>query len=400
MNNSQKRLFTSFKLGHVELPVRAIRAATFEGMADREGAPKKILGDMYEKLAKNGVPLIVTGFAYTSMEGRGMQPGQTGIDSDDKIGPWKKITQRVKPYGTKICMQITHAGRQTNQSMTKQEVVGVSNKKCTYFKQKVRSLKDKEIEKIIDQYALASKRAKKAGFDGVQIHCAHGYLIHQFLSPHTNTRKDKWGGDHRRRFNFCDRILKRVRELCGKDFLILTKISWADDRGLTIDDSIKYSQMMEESGVVDGIVISYGTMEYAINIFRGDIPLKIAMKHNPLFNKYSNFSKWLWTKFYYPIYLKKIFPFKENYNVEMAKLIAESVDIPVLVTGGIRSKSSIENILKSKIAAVSLCRPLICEPDLLTKLGGKDDYDFKCTNCNYCTMMCDSQSPTRCYRKR
>jgi len=194
MHVGKEILFEPLKLKNIVLPNRFIRSATYEGLGDTNGYPNEKLGKIYAELASNNVGAIVTGFCYISKNGRAMHPAQCGIDSDDKIEHWQKVVNQAKLANseTKLFMQIAHTGRQTLKKVTDKKVVGVSTKKCSYFKQKVHVLSDSEITEIISDFSDAALRAKKVGFNGVQVHAAHGYLIHQFLSPYTNTRKDKW----------------------------------------------------------------------------------------------------------------------------------------------------------------------------------------------------------------
>ncbi|MCK5073762.1 MAG: NADH:flavin oxidoreductase [Bacteriovoracaceae bacterium] len=394
------KLFTSLMLGPVEIKNRLIRSSTFEGMGDVDGNPTSELFDMYEELAKNGTSLIIAGFNYTSKEGKAMQPGACGMDEDSKIAHWKPIVEMVHSYGAKIIMQITHAGRQTVKRLSGGEVFSPSKVKCTYFRESPKVLSDEQILKIVYEYAYAALRLKKAGMDGVQVHCAHGYLIHQFFSSHTNRRKDRWGGGFENRFRFASLIFEKIRKLCGNDFLIMAKVSSGDERGFTFLDCLKFCKLMEKSGHVDSIEISYGTMEYAMNIFRGEMPVKIAMKHNPLFNKYPKILKWLWLKLYYPLFYKnKIIPFKENYNAECSELIAEDINLPVVAVGGIRRKSEIARILEGNVEAVSSSRMFLHDPDITKKMLHNEEYQSGCSNCNVCVMMCDSGKSTKCWLK-
>ncbi|HLE11290.1 MAG: hypothetical protein A2504_03325 [Bdellovibrionales bacterium RIFOXYD12_FULL_39_22] len=395
MDNS--KIFFPLRLGKTTLQNRVIRAATYEGGGDHNGIPTKHLHNMYEDLARNDVALIITGFNYVSLEGRAYQPRQCGIDHENKIAPWQEITDLVHQHRAKICMQISHCGRQTRSEITHSPIYAPSAITCTYFRQRPKTLSEEKILSIIAEYVDAAKRAQQAGFDGVQVHCAHGYLIHQFFSSHTNRRTDSWGGSYENRFRFAKEILTKIREVCGPNFLILTKISAGDDRGLTVDMARIFCELIDQLKVVDGIEISYGTMEFAMNIFRGKLPINLVFKYNPLFARYPRLVQKLWLKFIFPWYKKKFYPFSENYNLENALAIAKKVNTPIIVTGGIRKKSSISNILNTNIAAVSICRPFLAEPDLMKKIAANEEYHFRCTNCNICTVMCDSDNPGHCY---
>ena len=396
MQINKEILFNPLKLKNIVLPNKFIRSATYEGMGDEQGNPRKEIGTLYSKLATNDVGTIITGFCYISKNGRAMHPAQCGIDTDDKIQHWKEIVNQVKMVNTttKLLMQISHAGRQTLGSVTREEVVGVSKNKCSYFQQKVRVLSDSEIMKIIAEYSDAALRAKKAGFDGIQIHAAHGYLIHQFLSHYTNTRKDKWADNSL----FLLKILESIKAKCNDNFPIFVKLSHSDDRGMTVQQTINTIKIVHH--LIDAVEISYGTMEYALNIIRGDCPIETIFKVNPLFNKIPRIMQTLWSKIFLKKYLAKLISFEPNYNLQAAINIKKQIDVPVITVGGIRDLSSMSEIVeKHKIDAISLCRPFICEPDLVSKIKHNNWQNSSCTNCNLCTIYCDSGNSLNCYMK-
>jgi len=390
-------LFEAVKLQNITLKNRIIRSATYEGFGDPNGVPRSELADIYLKLAKGGVGAIITGFVFVSQTGRAMQPGQCGIDTPYKISPWQKITDKVHTSypDVSLFMQIAHTGRQTKSKYTGNSAVGPSGRKCTYFKEPVKILNDAEILEIIDEFGEAARRAREAGFDGIQVHAAHGYLIHQFLSQWTNTRRDKWADGNL----FLESILENIHQKCGADFPVFVKLSWADDNnpGVSLKNTIQTVKRLEKSDI-DAIEISYGTMEFALNIIRGDCPIDIILKVNPLFNQIPLFFREIWKRFFLKKYLKKNLPFAENYNIDSALKIKKATTLPVFSVGGIRTIENMIEILNKGLDAVSLCRPLICEPDLAEKL--KNGKNSECINCNLCTVYCDSTQSLRCYQSR
>lgn len=360
-----------------------IRSATFEGMADKDGYPTKEYKKLYETLAKNQVKTLITGFMYISNTGRAMQIGQAGMDEMGKVKAYKEITDSVHRYGSKIIAQLAHTGRQTWN--TGYEIVGVSSKKSNYFNIKPHALTIDEINTIIDEFSDAALCAKLAGFDGIQLHAAHGYLIHQFLLPSINDRKD----EYKEGTLFLERIVCRIREKCG-DFPIWVKVSWGVDiENYTKDQFIDLIGFLDKLKV-DAIEVSYGTMDVALNIFRGKIPVKEVLKYNPI---YSQKSVW-WRLFGLPLEVLKIKKFMPMYNLEYAKLAKQHTSIPVIAVGGYRTG---EEIYSCGMDLVSLSRPFICEPDFLVKLKENSCYVSKCTNCNRCAIMCDTKYSLRCY---
>jgi 2,4-dienoyl-CoA reductase-like NADH-dependent reductase (Old Yellow Enzyme family) len=400
MDTSKDILFTPLQLRNFTVSNRFVRSATYEGWGDPNGVPKPQLADLYCELARGGVGMLITGFVFTSKAGRAMQPAQCGIETNTKVAPWQQIVGRVRKAApaVKLVMQIAHTGRQTRREATGLPVVGASLRKCTYFRQRVEPLDDESIRTIIAEFADAAYRAKEAGFDGIQIHAAHGYLVHQFLSPWTNTRTDRWSDPN----SLLQQVIVAIRRKCGEPFPILVKLSAADDNtpGRRIEDTIRTVKHLEELEV-DAVEISYGTMELALNIIRGACPVNVVLEVNPLFNRIPRFLRGIWRTFFMKGYLKKFIPFGENYNVPAAAQIKRETRLPVFAVGGIRSlEGMIACVTTHGLDAISLCRPLICEPDLPSKIRNGASMRSKCTNCNLCTIYCDSSQPLRCYQKK
>jgi 2,4-dienoyl-CoA reductase-like NADH-dependent reductase (Old Yellow Enzyme family) len=392
------KIWEPLTLAHLSLKNRLVRAATFEGAGDRNGMPAAWLGEAYAELARNQVGLVLTGFAFPSVQGHAMQPTQCGIHDDATIPAWRAVTDQVHRAGGRIALQFTHAGRQTLSGVTGMPVVAPSAVKCTYFRQRPVELTEEQIMAIVEEYGEAARRARDAGFDAVQVHCAHGYLAHQFLSTHTNRRADQWGGSLPNRFRFARLALESIKQKCGDSFPVLVKLSVADDRGLTPEDSLATCRLFEQTGLVDAIELSYGTMEYAMNIFRGELPVRLVLKHNPLYKDYAPWLKWLWLRTGYPLLRRRFFPFSPNYNQAAAEPAARSLKVPLFLTGGLRSGEGIDSALDAGFAAVSLCRPFLREPDFGARLAADPKHRSLCVECNHCVVMCDSGAATRCYR--
>jgi 2,4-dienoyl-CoA reductase-like NADH-dependent reductase (Old Yellow Enzyme family) len=397
---SDSLLFTPLALGCVTLPNRIIRSATYEGLGDAEGMPQPELADRYIDLRRGGAGALITGFVFVSRSGRAMQPGQCGIESDGQRAAWERIVKRVRaaPGSAPLFMQLAHAGRQTLRSVTGGAVRGASSRRCTYFREAVTPYEGAEIPGVVREFTAAARRAREAGFEGVQIHAAHGYLIHQFLSPWTNTRRDRWGD----RPLFLEAVVEGVRRECGPDFPILVKLSVDEARspGIRVPDTLATVRRLEQAGVA-AVEISTGTMERALDIMRGDCPAELALRVNPLFTRLSPVWLALWKRFFLKRYVRRFIPFAENYNVPAAAAIKASVRLPVFAVGGIRTRAGMEACLAGGgLDAVALCRPLLCEPDLPLKMQSGAQDRSACTNCNLCTIYCDAPRPVRCWRQK
>lgn len=383
---------------------RIFRSATLEGMADKDGFPTDEYLNCYLELADNGVKNIITGCTYVSREGMMVQPGQAGIDSDEMISRYLQVTEEVHRYGSTIYLQISHAGRQTSASVTGSPVVGASDQPSPYFMSKPKQLSRAEIERVTESYAAAAWRAKEAGFDGVQIHAAHGYLVHQFLHPDINDRKDEYGIDPQTGIGtlFLHKIIAAVRDRCGADYPLMVKVSGSDDlpRPFTRENFIALIRLLDREKVF-AIEVSYGTMENALSIFRGEsVPLEAILSHNYRYKQKNPLLRKLWKLTALPILKKRLTGFSEHYNLPYAELAKRHTDLPVICVGGFRRGNDILNALETgKADYVSMCRPFICEPDIIAKLVSDKDYISRCENCNICAIMCDSDLSTRCYKR-
>jgi 2,4-dienoyl-CoA reductase-like NADH-dependent reductase (Old Yellow Enzyme family) len=388
-----------------EIGSRLFRSATFEGMADEKGIPTEDYLALYRGLAQNGVQNIITGCTFVSQEGKMVQPGQSGIDDNSLIPYYQKVTESVHQYGSKIYLQISHAGRQTSTKVTGKQVVGASDKRSPYFQSKPKMLSAHQIEKIIESYALAALRAKLAGFDGIQIHAAHGYLLHQFLHPHINNRTDEYGlnPDTGICELFLSKVIAAIKDKCGENYPILVKVSATDDlpKPFSMKNFIALIELLNRERV-SAIEISYGTMENALNIFRGSsIPTDAILRHNFRYQTDNKLNKLVWKWGILPVLKSRIKGFTENYNLRYAVLAKQRTDIPIICVGGFRRGKDIVNTLNSgKTDYISLCRPLLCEPDFINRLCRETGYISKCVNCNVCAIMCDSNHPTRCYKQQ
>jgi 2,4-dienoyl-CoA reductase-like NADH-dependent reductase (Old Yellow Enzyme family) len=363
------------------MDVEIIRSATFEGMADARGFPGPRYRRYYGMLSRH-VKKMVSGFLYVSEAGRAMQPGQAGMDSAEKAAAFLPVTRAVHANGAQIIAQIAHVGRQTNRADAK----GVSAKKSPYFGVTPQTLTTAEIDGTIEDFARAAGFAQEAGFDGVQLHCAHGYLIHQFMLRSLNDRADAYGDRHL----FLERVIRAVRQRCGAHFPLWVKISAdVDIEPFCRDDFLALIARLDACQV-DAIEVSRGTMDVALNIFRGKVPLRAILRFNPLIAPKSL----LWKMVHLPLERAKIKGFRPAYNLAHAQCAQAHTTIPVYAVGGFRGGAE---ILGAGLKHISLCRPFICEPNFLEKLTADPFYTSKCVNCNICAVMSDSVRTLRCY---
>jgi 2,4-dienoyl-CoA reductase-like NADH-dependent reductase (Old Yellow Enzyme family) len=395
-------IFDPYHHGLLHLKNRIIKSATYEGLCDPNGFPPESYLGFYDALARNEVGGIITGFAYISREGRAMQPRQAGIDHPDKIPFYQKLTGTVHRYGCPVFLQVAHTGRQTLRSATGMAARGASAKRSVYFREKTKPFSTGEVYNKINEFAEAAYLARESGFDGIQLHAAHGYLLHQFILPAINDRRDEFGINGTMSIGtvFLEQVINTVRDKCGNNFSILVKISGATDLKPEFtpgqfEELVRFLDRME----VAAIEISYGTMDHALNIFRGDVPESLIMAHNPIMKSRSPLRRKINKAIMRHYFMKKLKPFTPVYNLEFSSLAKKITRIPIISVGGFRTGDEIRDAISSgRTDLAGLARPFICEPDFVQKLKMNGSYESRCVNCNYCSVMCDSKNETRCYK--
>ncbi|MFX0028838.1 MAG: NADH:flavin oxidoreductase [Candidatus Hermodarchaeota archaeon] len=352
------------EIGNVIIKNRFVRSATYRRMAKENGDVSNELLEMYKALAKGGVGLIITGYAYIEENGKSF-PEQLGADRDDLIPSLKKIAKTIHDNGSgcKTFFQIAHCGRQ---SYFVDEIMAPSAVLEPITNRMPREMTIDEIKDTIENFAQASRRAMEAGFDGVQLHSAHGYLLSSFLSPHTNRRTDRYGGSLINRVRIFEEIYKETKKLTGKDFPISIKMNAVDflEGGLEIQDSKRIAQELENIG--------YASLEISGAMWEVLMRTKKELGWQPVMIPESRIN----------INTKD----KEAYHKEYSKEIKECTNLPILLVGGIKSLDVIENLLSHEFADfVALSRPFIREPDLPNKwLKGTGGTTCKCISCNGC----------------
>ncbi len=390
------KLTDKTKIKGMELKNRLVRSATHEGMADKNGKPTKTLFELYDRLAKGGVGLIITGYASVSNDGRSPFIGMLGINSDDHVPKYRELVKHVHGYDVKIALQIAHCGRQTTIEAIGVRPIAPSAVKEKSLFVKPREMNEGDIERIIEAFAKSAERAVESGFDAVQLHGAHGYLINQFLCPYTNRRTDRWGGTIENRMRFVGEIYRRCRQRVGEDYPILIKINSHDNmkNGLKLKESVRMAEMMSEMGF-DGIEVSCGIAEDGFLQIRGDMPVGVFLREWETYKKKSPIYKFLTRRLWRMIVNPP--PVTQAYNREGARAIKRGVEVPVFVVGGVTDPAAMEDIVASGDADyISLSRALIADPQFPKKILEKSREPSKCIHCNLCIGYIMTRS-LRCY---
>jgi 2,4-dienoyl-CoA reductase-like NADH-dependent reductase (Old Yellow Enzyme family) len=389
--------FEPVTLGGIRFKNRIIRSATHEGLADEKGFPTKALTQAYVRLAQGGIGGIATGYAGVQPDGKSPLYRMLMIDSDESIPSYQELTRAVHAEGVPILLQIAHCGRQTRSVNIGYTPVAPSALRDKYYNEEIpHELTGPEIEIIIDNFVKAIERAKEAGFDGVELHAAHGYLLSEFLSPYMNRRQDGWGGSIDKRSRIVLEIISRAKRKLG-DFPLWVKMNAHDGRkgGMTISEAVKIAQLLDKNGC-NGIEVSCGVMEDNFYSTRFENhPADSILYFNFKFEKTPRLIKNLFR----PLLKIMIRPKKPTrlFNLLAAREIKKAISLPVIAVGGVRSRSDIHKVVDDgSVDLVSLSKPLIMEPGLIGKFMSNKQEKAKCIDCCYC-MLGAEHGPTRCY---
>jgi 2,4-dienoyl-CoA reductase-like NADH-dependent reductase (Old Yellow Enzyme family) len=285
-------------------------------MGEVSGRPSKKLSDLYVRLAKGGVGAIITGSVGVSQNGK-LSPQTVMIHSDELVDDLRALVQPVKDLGTPLIVQILHAGGQTNRRVTGTELVGPSRNRYPFYFSKTRELTEAEIWQTIKAFVDAIHRAKRAGFDCVQLHAAHGYLLSAFLSPKVNKRKDKWGKTTENRVRIISEIVQASRQRVGA-YPILVKFSGydGDKGGITLKEGVKIAKLLEKAGV-DAVEVSCGGTADGFNTLRvPKVPVDAMLDFVPKLRESPAIMKVAY-KLLIPFLMKRWEPLY-NYNVQAA----------------------------------------------------------------------------------
>jgi len=344
-----KKVLEPIQIGQIEVRNRFIMPSMVTNYANSDGSINERIKAYHQTRAKGGVGLITVEAAYVHQSGKGFR-NQVGIYKDELIPGLKSLTEAVHSYGAKISIQLYHAGRQTTSKVTGMSVVAPSPIPCPVKQEMPKELSIDEIKELVEAFGQAARRAKEAGFDAIEIHGAHGYLLNQFLSPYSNKRTDEYGGNFKNRMRFPLEVIRRVRDEVGDNFPIVYRMSAEEyvAGGLTIEDTKAIARKMVEVGI-DALHISGGVYESSAMIIQ---PAAIP----------------------------------QGCFVENAAAIKDAIngEVPVIVAGRIKNPIMAEQIIQEgKADLVAMGRALLADSELPKKVSeGKVEEIRKCIGCN------------------
>lgn len=344
-------LFDPLKLKSHELINRIIRSATCEYLADEKGVPGDRFLELYRILASGRIGMVISGYAYVMPNGKS-NPGQSGMYSDALIPAWKKVTRLFRDSSSLFLLQIVHGGRQVRLKHHQGAIWAPSPVPDPVYKTRPVQMTVEQIGEVTESFINAADRARKAGFDGIQLHVAHGYLLSQFISPYTNRRDDDYGGNQERRSRLVTDIISGIRKQIGDDFIISAKLNGEDfvPGGLELTQAVATALLMKNAGL-DFIEVSGGMSESKLGAVRRDIT---SIE-------------------------------QEGYFRQHSKRIRRDVELPTASVGGFRTVSVMErSIVSGEADFISLCRPFIREPHLVLQAEKKKQLSSRCISCNRC----------------
>jgi 2,4-dienoyl-CoA reductase-like NADH-dependent reductase (Old Yellow Enzyme family) len=367
------------QLGTLKLRNRLVRAPTSETMATADGLATDELIEHYRKLAAGGAGLLITGHIFIEANGK-YEAWQLGLHHDGCIAPLTKVTQVVHAHGAAIFAELAHAGSQS----TLPDIVPISPSVVpnAIHERAPVEMTETDILRIVDAFAAAAARAKAAGFDGIHIHSGNGYLLPQFNSPLTNRRTDGWGGDADRRSRFLFSVYRAIRNAVGPDMPITARFGVADvvAGGLTVEESVQRVAQLAELGL-NGVEPTYNIM----TSYRENIRPYVG---NTLGHALGDLL----------VHQLLSAPVAEAYYRPFARAIKAASSIPVLLVGGLRTTDTMSEIIESGDADfLSLCRPLIREPDLPNQIVAGRRGMVDCVSCNLCFKH-EGLDPLQCWR--
>jgi len=366
--------FSTAQLGPVTLRNRIIKAATFEGMTRKHVVTDRLI-DYHRAVAVGGVGMTTLAYCAVAEDGQGA-PGEILV-RDEAVPGLARFAEAMHETGAAASMQLGHAGPVAagtgHQGLAPSRVFAPQALKFT------RAATGDDLTRITSDFAAAAKRAVSAGFDAVELHFGHGYLVSAFLSPKLNRRTDEWGGSLENRARLARQIAQSVKDATGDRIAVLAKLNMADGvpGGLWLDESIEVARLLESDGALDAIVLTGGSsFENPMYLFRGEAPItEMAATFPP---KLRIGFKLLANRFFVT------YPFEEAYFLPYARQFRAALTMPLVLLGGINRVGTVRAALDDGFDFVQMGRALLREPDLVARWQKGDDHEGLCIHCNKC----------------
>lgn len=386
--NAPRTLFEPLPLGPITLRNRSIRAAAFEAMG-RDHLSTDALLAHHREMARGGVGM--TTVAYAAVEQKGLSfPHQLWM-RPEVIPGLRALTDAVHAEGAKVSIQLAHCGNMAHASVAGGRPESASAIPNLYGPTWPRAMTEGDIQRVVDAHASAVSIARDAGFDAVEVHAGHGYLLSQFLSPATNRRTDGYGGGIENRARFARRVIAAVKKAARDDLAVLVKTNLRDGfaGGMELDDAVTVARTLEEEGA-DALVLTGGFVSRApMYVMRGAMPTRVmaGIMTDPMLKLGLALAGQR---------LIKPFPYSPHYFFEDAKVVRSAVKLPLVYLGGVDSGAVIDEVLAAGFDGVAMARALIREPDFVARLARERGHRSPCDHCNYCAAQIYTR-PVSCH---
>ena len=379
------KVFGPARLGPLTLKNRIIKAATFEGVMPKGRVSDELIA-FHRRVAAGGAAMTTVAYLAVSPEGR--TDRHCLLLNEESLPGLRRLTDTVHAEGAAVAAQIGHAGPVANARSNGAPALSPSGG-FTPMGSRLRAVSVAEIERIIEDYRRAARAATEAGFDSIEVHVGHNYLLSAFLSPKLNRRDDGYGGSVENRSLFARQVLRAVRDAVGERVALTAKLNMADGvpGGLWLEDSLQVASLFEADGVLDAIELTGGSsLANPMYLFRGEAPLREFGATLPAPVR-------LGFRFIGGRFLKS-YPFEEAFFLPYARQFLDVLSTPLILLGGITQRETIEAALAEGFAFVAMARALLREPDLVARMESGPPAPSLCIHCNKC--MPTIYSGTRC----
>jgi len=368
--------FAPASLGPLTLRNRIIKAATFEGVM-RNGAVTDELIEFHRRVAAGGVGMTTVAYCAVSPGGRVQR--HTLVMDPTVVPDLKRLTDAVHAEGAAISAQIGHAGLVANTRSNGLPTLAPSTRISAPAMALVRAASREQLDEVVSDFERSTRVAAEAGFDAVEVHLGHNYLLSSFMSPNLNKRTDGYGGSLGNRVELPRRVLNAVKEAAPPHMAVTAKFNMADgvDAGLWLDESLPMAKLIESDGCLDAMQLTGGSsLLNGMYFFRGDVPLREFRASQPAIVG-------LGLKFYGPKLFPK-YPFEEGFFLPFARQFRDELRIPLVLLGGINRRDTIEGALAEGFEFVAMARALLREPDLVRRMEADAAHEGRCIHCNKC----------------
>ena len=387
------RAFEPAQLGPLTLRNRIIKAATFEGVMPR-GEVSDELVDFHARVAAGGAAM--TTVAYCAVSPGGRVHRDTLVMDTRTLPGLRRLVDAVHQHGAAASAQLGHAGLVANTRSNRLPTLAPSTRVSAPAMTVVRGASEAQLDHVVDDFVNAARIAADAGFDCIEVHLGHNYLLSSFFSPNLNRRRDRYGGSIENRARFPRRVLEAVRRAAPAHMAVIAKLNMDDGvpAGLWLDDSVPISQLLESDGHLDAIELTGGSsLLNGMYFFRGDVPMREFIATQP---KLVGLGLRVAGRRIFPHY-----PFEEAFFLPLARQFRAELDMPLILLGGINRLDTIDNALDEGFELVAMARALLREPDLPTRLATEQTASGLCIHCNKCLptiytgTRCVLTEPTR-----